>query len=149
MKTKKSMAICVLCLLAVGVGLGWKSNGVKGNELLGITLEEAIELLGVPDSLNSSTWDYGYSRKNAEGRCEELMKFHDGLSYWVKPGLTLPKHPKPPPSEGVYVGQKVNDMVKRIGQPQEMFYGGASIGLHFNDGKKISIAHGYVAYISD
>lgn len=141
------LVICLVMVLGfIGFGHLSGNEGFSGSELLGCGPDEILERLGVPESIGGSIWDLSYWYPTEEGKSEEVLLMMDGCTYWVKPGFERTSF-KPVPSAGVYPGQKVHDLVKRVGQPDEVLHGQNSLTFVYRDGMNIDVAHGIVLHV--
>ena len=152
MLNKKYMPLYGIAALALMIsGIGWLSVGYPktGEDLLGMSYSEVIEVLGVPDSIGVGCEHEEFWYPSENGKCEVKVWFHDNCVIWVKPGLKISGPCKPVPDSGFYAGQPIEDMVRKNDQPVEMISSQINVTVCYKDGKEVDIARGMVLHVRE
>lgn len=123
------------------------ASSSAGAGLLGSTPSQVIDRLGAPASVGCGNCGYYFVYPSETGEPGPTIQFHDDCAYWVNPAFKGQAAGKPLPTNGIYPGQPVHELVEKLGQPEEILHGQLMLTLEYKKGMVITIAHGLVLSI--
>ncbi len=117
---------------------------------LGDNLQKVLDTLGVPSGIQADSQGVAaltYADPSTDTN-EPTLRVNSGIVIWIHPKATLKSQGTPRPAEGAYLGQSVQQLVQRLGQPSKFSAGLQLVSVEYADGLSVSLANGRVVGIT-
>lgn len=115
--------------------------------ILGSNVRAVVSRLGVPAaaSADAATLSFGYTDRFGRLHARAVV-FHAGIAVHVAPELSGFGRAGYPPASGAYVGQPVDELAQRSGNPVAVTAAADApvVELTYADGTRVTVAHGHV-----
>ncbi len=117
---------------------------------LGDTLQGAFQVLGVPAMIQTSTQGVSelYFGSDSDKSNEPTVRINNGIVIWLNPDAIQKVKKVEMPKTGTYLGQSVEQLVRRLGQPVRFLHGAQAERVEFKSGLSVSLADGLVVGIT-